>query len=164
MTCWLCLLRYFFVKPLKAAAIPGKKCPIQLADPICARFGVSHCWNIPPLTVAQPAVSSQTTWQLTSRLVYIVHYREIQYFTLHYGFISNMSYIPYFSIWRILLIWPVNPFSSRRKIPVLRSTITRLQGFVKRSTGICQLELKGFAGRMTSICQLEVIELAGWIG
>ena len=53
------------------------------------------CWNIPPLAVAQPAVSSQTTWQLTSRLVYIVPYHEIQHFALFHGFIRNMSWISY---------------------------------------------------------------------
>ena len=53
------------------------------------------CWNIPPLAVAEPAVSCQTTWELTSRLVYTVHYREIQHFALYHGFISNMSCISY---------------------------------------------------------------------
>merc|ERR1712179_736280 len=47
----------------------------------CANFGVFHGWNIPPLAATQPAVSSQDTWQLTSRPVYIVLSREIQHFT-----------------------------------------------------------------------------------
>merc|ERR1712179_810619 len=44
----------------------------------CANFGVFHGWNIPPLAATQPAVSSQDTWQLTSRPEYIVLSREIQ--------------------------------------------------------------------------------------
>ena len=58
----------------------------------CAKFGVFHGWNIPPLA----AVSSLATWQLTQSAVYIVPSREIYHFTLYHGFISSMSCIAYF--------------------------------------------------------------------
>ena len=42
MVCWFFLLLYFFilVKPLKTAAIPGKKCLIQLANPISSNWQI----------------------------------------------------------------------------------------------------------------------------